>query len=303
MPLRLIFLSSKGNQTVNTAASPLSPEAESLLPEVYKNIFNTSPHAALAEADSDASDIVFTHIDKAKELLTIEFYKSADKEIAAASKDFENNNFGILQISTMYLMAGDYISSQRIISQYYSKLNRELSAPYKDYFYYLRYPYGYKLYVDKYSTEFGVDPLFVLAVIREESRFNPEAISFAGARGLMQVMPATGRGIASAMGIKNFDIDMLLDAETSVKMGAYYLSRQLASFNQNKYYACGAYNGGPGAMNRWISRHGELDIDEFIENISYNETREYVKKVMGSYFFYQLLYKEGYESSSGYLDY
>ncbi|MCL5073102.1 MAG: lytic transglycosylase domain-containing protein, partial [Actinobacteria bacterium] len=110
------------------------------------------------------------------------------------------------------------------------------------------------------------------------------------ALGLMQIIPKTGKGIASQLGIAKFDNQMLLDPELSIKMGAYYLSRQLESFNQNKYYAAGAYNGGPGSMNKWISSWGDKDIEEFIEYISYDETRNYIKKVMGSYFFYQMLY-------------
>ena len=108
----------------------------------------------------------------------------------------------------------------------------------------------------------------------------------------MQIIPKTGKGIASQLGIANFSNSMLLDPETSIKMGAYYLSKQLESFNQNKYYASGAYNGGPGAMNKWISKWGDKDMDEFIEYMPYEETRNYIRKVMGSYFFYQMLYQE-----------
>ena len=188
-------------------------------------------------------------------------------------------------------MAKDYTGSQKIIAKNYSKLISNLQAPYKDYLRYLMYPYSFKEYVDKYSSQFGVDPLFILAVMREESRFNPDAGSHAGALGLMQVMPATGKDIANALGVKDFSNAMLYDPQTSIKMGAYYLARQLESFDQSKYYACGAYNGGPGAMNRWISTFGDRDIDEFIEHITYEETRNYVKKVMGSYYFYKMLYE------------
>ncbi len=185
----------------------------------------------------------------------------------------------------------DYINSQKVISNSYSKLLNGLKSPYKDYLYYLIYPYAYPEYLKKYSTEFGVDPLFVLAVMREESRFDPTAGSYVGALGLMQVMPATGKGIANSLGIKNFNSQMLLDPETSIKMGCFYLSEQLKNFGGSNYYASGAYNGGPGAMSKWISERGDKNIDEFIELIPYDETRNYVRKVMGSYFFYQMLYE------------
>lgn len=291
---------------INTSVYPDNPQIGSLLPDVYEDLdksTNTSGGAAKADTGSSAGTgttpqnasestdrIVFSHIDKAKELLIIEFYQSADKEIEAAHNQFEDNT-EILQLSTLYLKAMDYINSQKVISGNYSKLSNNLKSPYKDYLYYLIYPYGFPEYLKKYSSEFGVDPLFVLAVIREESRFDPEAGSFAGALGLMQVMPATGKGIANSLGIKNFSSQMLLDPETSIKMGCFYLSEQLKKFNGNKYFASGAYNGGPGAMGSWISEMGDKNIDEFIELIPYDETRNYIRKVMGSYFFYQMLYE------------
>ena len=269
---------------IDNTVYPDNPKIATLLPEIYQDIENINA------SSSGSQDGKFTHIDKAKELLTLEFYSSAAKEIEAGSGEFEQNNLRILEISTLYLKAKDYLNSQKLIAKYFSKLKSNLNNPYKDYVYYLLYPYGFKEYIDKYSGQFNVDPLFVLAVMREESKFQPDAGSYAGALGLMQIVPKTGKGIASQLGISKFSNQMLLDPEMSIRMGSYYLSRQLESFNQNKYYACGAYNGGPGSMSKWISSWGDKDIDEFIEYVSYDETRNYIKKVMGSYFFYQMLY-------------
>ncbi|MBM3699608.1 MAG: tetratricopeptide repeat protein [Actinobacteria bacterium] len=301
--------------SINNNAQPDNQQIKKYLPEIYDNLFNednsdlsesgtedtgtaseieesinTGDFTETGSSSGETANKVFNHTSKAKELLIIGFYSSADIEIEAAVREYEDDEYGLLQISTLYLMAKDYTSSQRIVAKNYSKLISNLQAPYKDYLHYLMYPYGFKEYVDKYSSQFGVDPLFILAVMREESRYNPDAGSHAGALGLMQVMPATGKEIANALGIKNFSDNMLYDPETSIKMGAYYLARQLESFGQSKYYACGAYNGGPGAMNRWINNFGDRDIDEFIEHITYEETRNYVKKVMGSYYFYKMLY-------------
>ncbi|MCG2789541.1 MAG: tetratricopeptide repeat protein [Actinomycetia bacterium] len=270
---------------IDNTVYPDNPKIDTLLPEIYQDIENINTGSS-----GSGQDGKFTHIDKAKELLTLEFYSSASKEIEAGSGEFEQDNLRILEISTLYLKAKDYLNSQRLIAKYFSKLKSNLNNPYKDYVYYLLYPYGFKEYIDKYSGQFNVDPLFVLAVIREESRFQPDAGSYAGALGLMQIIPKTGKGIASQLGISKFSNQMLLDPEMSIRMGSYYLSRQLESFNQNKYYACGAYNGGPGSMSKWLSSWGDKGIDEFIEYVSYDETRNYIKKVMGSYFFYQMLY-------------
>ena len=308
---------------INTSAYPDNPQIGSLLPNVYDDLngsassgtslsdtsesgnngtgnnggTNTSDSASGTGVTTESTSgnasakIVYSHIDKAKELLVIKLYQSADKEIEAAHSQLENDNIGLLQLSTLYLKSMDYINSQKVISGNYSKLLNSLKSPYKDYLYYLIYPYAFPEYLKKYSAEFGVDPLYVLAVMREESRFDPEAGSYVGALGLMQVMPATGKSIANSLGIKNFNSQMLLDPETSVKMGCFYLSEQLKNFNGNNYYASGAYNGGPGAMSKWISEMGDKNIDEFIELIPYDETRNYIRKVMGSYFFYQMLYE------------
>ncbi len=276
-----------GIPKIDNTVYPGNPKIGELLPEIYQDTDNNNSGNSSGGSGQDGK---FTHIDKAKELLNLTFYVSAAKEIEVGSSEFEQDNLSILEISTLYLEAKDYLNSQKLIAKYFSKLKSNLNNPYKDYIYYLLYPYGFKEYIDKYSGQFNIDPLFVLAVIREESRFQPEAGSYAGALGLMQIIPKTGKGIASQLGISNFDNQMLLDPEISIKMGSYYLSRQLESFSQNKYYACGAYNGGPGSMSKWISSWGDKDIDEFIEYISYDETRNYIKKVMGSYFFYQLLY-------------
>ena len=279
-------------EKINTDVYPENPDIEEILPEIFSKD-NKNTDAGVEDKPTDTNKdktAVFSHIERAKELLLIEFYDSADREIEAASALKVLESTGILEISTLYLEAKDYIKSQKVISSNLTKLRSSLNPPYTDYLYFLLYPYGYREYIDKYSAQYGVDPLFILAVIREESRFDPGAGSYAGALGLMQIMPATGKGIAGQIGISGFSQDMLFEAETSIKMGTYYIKEQLDNFSQNKYYACGAYNGGPGAMSRWISEYGDKDIDEFIENISYDETRNYIKKVMGSYFFYQLLY-------------
>ncbi|MFZ3106204.1 MAG: lytic transglycosylase domain-containing protein, partial [Candidatus Hydromicrobium sp.] len=108
--------------------------------------------------------------------------------------------------------------------------------------------------------------------------------------GLMQIMPATGEGIARQIGISNYYTNLLLDPDINIRMGTFYLRQQLDNFSQNQFYCVGAYNGGPGRMSGWISERGDMDIDEFIESVSYEQSREYIKIVMGNYYFYQMLY-------------
>lgn len=261
--------------------NPENPDISGIIPEVYNNLI---PHKI-----TDNGEV--NHINKAKELLFIQFYNSAAAEIEASKEETDTNLTNLLEISTLYLKSRDYENSIGIVQKNYIKLSSGLSGSKKDYYYYLFYPYAYKDYILKYSSTYSVEPDFLLAIIREESRFKADAGSHAGAQGLMQIMPATGKNIASQIGISNFSESMLHDPETSITMGAYYISRMLGNFEGNKYYALGAYNGGPAAMQKWISKYGNLDIDEFIESLTYDETKNYIKRVMASYYIYELLYK------------
>ncbi|GAG61818.1 unnamed protein product, partial [marine sediment metagenome] len=265
---------------INTLLDPENPQIETLIPDVY----------SILEDDSYNEDGQVGHLNKATELLKLEFLSSASLEIEAGSSEIEENPTGILEISTLFLQSNDYANSIRIIYKNFSRLKSRLNEPYIDYLYYLYYPYGYKKLVLKYSNTYNLNPLFTLAIIRQESSFMPDAGSYAGAQGLLQIIPSTGKSIANQIGLENFNDSMLLDPEISINMGTFYLRQQLDNFNQSKIYCLGAYNGGPGAMSDWISRWGDKDTEEFIENIPYNETRDYIKKVMGNYYFYQMLY-------------
>ena len=257
-----------------------NPHIADIVPDVY----------SIFEEDSYAEDSEINHINKAIELLKLEFFNSASLEIEAGSSEIKENPTRALEIATLYKKSNNYANSINIIGKNLKQLKSGLNEPYTDYLYYLYYPYGYKELVQKYSSQYDLDPLFTLAVIKQESNFVPDAGSYAGAQGLMQIMPATGKGIASKIGIPNYNVDLLLDPDINIRMGTSYLKQILDNFDQNMIYCLGAYNGGPGRMSDWVSKRGNMDIDEFIESISYEQSREYVKKVMGNYYFYQMLY-------------
>jgi soluble lytic murein transglycosylase len=155
----------------------------------------------------------------------------------------------------------------------------------------LLYPTPYPDLVAEQSRIYGLDPRLLYALIRQESMFNPFATSWVGARGLGQVMPATGQGIAAQLGIEHFHIDDLYRPHISVRFSAYYLSQQIAMMQGNIQGGLSAYNGGPGNAQRWAGGSTSVgDADLFTEGIDYNETRNYVKLVYGYYGAYQELY-------------
>ena len=142
---------------------------------------------------------------------------------------------------------------------------------------------------DAAATE-GVSPLLLLALVRQESYFDPDAGSTAGALGLTQVVPTTGQSIATGLGVTGFAPEDLFRPKASLRFGAYYLASQLRAFNGDPYKALAAYNGGPGAASDAIDAGGGDDPDLFIEELEFDETRLYVRLVMQNLAHYRQLY-------------
>lgn len=151
------------------------------------------------------------------------------------------------------------------------------------------YPRGYRQYVEKYSRRYGLDPYLTYAVIREESRFRPRALSRSRAHGLMQIIPSTGRKLSNLLGMR-YSRWKLYNPRVNIQMGTYYLAQLIKHFNGNVALALAGYNGGPVRVKKWLSNYTQLDIDEFIEDIPLRETRNYVKRVLKSYYGYKRTY-------------
>lgn len=157
------------------------------------------------------------------------------------------------------------------------------------------YPLAYWPTVKEVSAELGIDPLLLLSVIREESRFDPEAYSRAGAAGLMQLMPFTARSTAESLKLVLSGQDHLYDAETNIRLGAHHLSGLLKDFGSVSA-ALAAYNAGRSRVKEWLEKGGYDSYDEFIEDIPFQETRDYVKRILTTFFKYR---KARYSRSSG----
>ena len=158
------------------------------------------------------------------------------------------------------------------------------------------YPSYYSSIISKYAEQFKVDPLFARAVMRQESIFDANIVSAAGAIGLMQVMPATGKNIAAELKEKNFAADSLYNPEVAIRYGTYYLQKRLKQFNNDFVLTLSAYNAGAHNATKWNNQRKGAEYDIFVENIGFLETRLYVKKVLGNYWTYQrLTAMPGYE--------
>ncbi|HYH99933.1 transglycosylase SLT domain-containing protein [Hyalangium sp.] len=152
------------------------------------------------------------------------------------------------------------------------------------------WPLAYRTIIERQAKTNRLDPDLLQGLIREESRFNPRARSSTGALGLTQLMPATARQVAASLKLSAVGEQTLLQPADNVRLGAAYLGQLLKHFGGNAAFAVAAYNAGPSAVERWQKALPQADIDEWVEHITFDETREYVKNVLGSYNAYKLLY-------------
>lgn len=156
----------------------------------------------------------------------------------------------------------------------------------------LFYPPSYAELVRPEAERAGIDPALALALIKQESGFDPNAVSRVGARGLMQLMPATGAEQARKEGVGSFHPDSLFRPAMNVRLGVAYLADVLKSHGGEPSLALAHYNAGPIALARWMPRLQGRPLEEAVEDIGYAETREYVKRVGANWKTYRVLWAE-----------
>lgn len=213
--------------------------------------------------------------ERVKALIAFGLYDEAGKELARAKKKLTGKNRALPGIARLYLEMGDYHSAMALFRpEFPRRLDKD-----NVYLWGLNYPLAFSEQVDQHASACGIPAGLVYAIIRAESNFFPAALSPAGAIGLMQLMPATAKSVASGKNGK-FNPDQLTRPEVNIKMGIRHLQDLLAVYNGNQVLAVAAYNAGAGNVNRWLKSTGNLPRDAFIESIPFAETREYVKKVL-----------------------
>jgi soluble lytic murein transglycosylase len=151
------------------------------------------------------------------------------------------------------------------------------------------FPRAFPTQVKQAGEAHAVAESLILSIMRTESSFRPEVRSPVGARGLMQVMPGTAKQIGSRDKAARRHAARFQQPESNVWLGAWYLKEMLARYSGQLAGAIGAYNAGPGAMDRWLEKFGGLELDEFVERVPYKETRRYIRKVLEAYMVYQKL--------------
>lgn len=221
----------------------------------------------------------------AEELILLGLKKEAVNELKLLLEKYSKEESVLLKIIGMIYRTGEIHITYRIVQTHFNHIYRggwrEAPREIKQLF----FPLPVVNYVEQLQQPGSADPYLVAAVMREESAFDPSAISPAGALGLMQIMPKTGKYLAKKYGKRPFDIEHLFDPDTSIHLGGLYLGQLKKRFKDDIVYTIAGYNAGPRAVSRWVKKN-RFEKDEFIETIPYTETRAYTKRVLRSYSYY-----------------
>ena len=251
---------------------------------------NVSDLAGFLEKFSQINDKGQLSLLKAELLEDVGFYKYAITELKGALNYNPGNIFLLFRLSDLYKKNKDYNNSliyTEIILNYL-KENYPLEELPIELWEHL-YPLYFEDFIKEYSIKYDIDPLLALAMIREESRFNIWIESNAGARGLMQIIFSTGEWIAQKLNFADFNDELLFSPEVNINFGCWYIGYLKKKFSNDTILMISGYNAGPGATDRWLERYDRSDLDNFVENIPYSETREHIKKVIKSYQIYKRL--------------
>lgn len=194
---------------------------------------------------------------------------------------------GILRLSV-----GDYLEGIAKISKLEDRDTPEERAEYQALkqqltYWHALYPFPFVEAIEEQSQKRDLNPLLVTALIRQESRFQPEIRSKAGAVGLMQMMPSTGAWAAENIDLKEYALE---NPDDNIKLGTWFLGQIHNTFDNNSLLAVASYNAGQGNMSKWLQDRKYMDPDEFVEAIPFDETKDYVKQVFGNYWNYLRLY-------------
>lgn len=219
---------------------------------------------------------------KACELKILGMDQDAARELAALTEQFAHDRTALVELLALFSEVGAHHQALRLAKLYFRDGLEQGGELVPAALWGAAYPMAY-LPMIKVHAGTSVDPFLAAAIIREESQYDIQALSRVGAIGLMQVMPATAQAVAKKMGASNVVREDLFDQETNIRFGVKYLDQLLQQFSGNIIYAVAAYNAGPQVVSSWVQKYGNREPDEFVELIPYQETRQYVKRVLRSY--------------------
>jgi soluble lytic murein transglycosylase len=199
-----------------------------------------------------------------------------------------------VELADLFSRAGDPHLGQSLVVDGFGDALAKAPPPNEEEPWRLAWPLAFRESVERAAAGKGPQlQSLVYAIMREESGYLPSAISPVGARGLLQLMPSTGAHLAHTAGIEEFSAQDLFTPETNLRLGAVYLDDLVRRFGGRLSAAIASYNAGPEAVSKWLADRGDLADDEWVEEISFEQTRGYVKRVLRSLHVYRALYPQG----------
>jgi soluble lytic murein transglycosylase-like protein/TolA-binding protein len=272
----------------NIITSPLAAQMPEAQMRTWLNSVSPSNRKRLTSKDTTA-------LRRGAAFLTVAQVEPADFFL----NNFETNHGANLQLqydlATAYALAGNDARAFRVARRFAWRIPMGHRERMPLQVLAVLYPPYYAASITGHARRFNVNPLLVSAVMRQESTFNDQIVSPAGAIGLMQVMPATGQGIANELR-EAYAVDSLYSYDYNIRFGTYYIHKRLVQFEGDYVLMLCAYNAGSHNAIKWRDRHEGAPHDLFVEDIGFFETRGDVKKVMGNYWTYQQLANTpGYE--------
>ena len=226
--------------------------------------------------------------DRAAALREVGLREFADEELEELTRRSVGEPRRLYALSAAYVADERYHMALRILRRSFQGSARSGGTSPRE-FWEMFYPLGWRDALTAAAGRASVDPFLVAAVVREESSFYPQARSRVGARGLMQLMPDTGRAVAQARQIPFPDVEVLDQPVTNLQIGTIFFGGLLREFGDARL-AAAAYNAGPTRVREWWGNRKTDDLDVWVEQIPYNETRAFVKRVMLSWQEYQRVY-------------
>jgi soluble lytic murein transglycosylase len=213
----------------------------------------------------------------------------AVRELQAAASE-EGGTWAPPEMARVYSDGGRYDRGievmKRAAPNYFAVDLPDLPRPYWE----ALFPKAYWSDVRKYSTMAGLDPYLVASLIRQESEFNPVAVSRANAIGLMQLLPKTGKTVARQIKLPRYNPSQLYTPAANLQLGTRYFKSMADRYNGQFEYALAAYNAGSDRVDEWLGQGHYRDAQEFVESIPFTETREYVQAILRNANVYRQLY-------------
>jgi tRNA dimethylallyltransferase len=232
------------------------------------------------------------HFKRASELIELEDFTQARIELLRMGRSIRKNLSGVMWLSHWYNRAQAYADSLQVLQLFKNFKTKHGERELPRQFWVNFYPAAYSEHVKAEAGKYNLDPWLVRGLIRQESMYNTRSLSPAGARGLMQIMPKTGKRLfARTHPNQTFDTNFLFEPDINIRLGVRYLNDLNQKHKGNGVYILITYNAGPKVLRAWLNRFRSIkDMDVFVESIPYPETRGYVKHVFRNHGIYKNLY-------------